>query len=144
MDSNSRDWILSPGKIQEIVYLYFRDVDPDPVGSGFIWVRGSGSGFRIRIRIQRYKMKGKTKKKRQQFRKKLYFSSLNCRHSPDKGYSLRFRFRLKNKKFFFTLKICFEINLGILLTWIRTGSGSEFIKFCGSGSEFNQSGSTSL
>ena len=133
MDSNSRDWILSPGKIQEIVYLYFRDVDPDPVGSGFIWV-------------QRYKMKGKTKKKRQQFRKKLYFSSLNCRHSPDKGYSLRFRFRLKNKKFFFTLKICFEINLGILLTWIRTGSGSgsAFIKFCGSGSEFNQSGSTSL
>ena len=48
------------------------------------------------------------------------------------------------KSFFFTFKRCFEINLMILLTWIRTESGSEFIKFCGSGSGYNQSGTTSL
>ena len=45
------------------------DVDPDPVGSGFIWVRGSGSGFGLRI--QRYKitekMKGKAKFNQQKF-----------------------------------------------------------------------------
>ena len=39
--------------------------------------------------------------------------------------------------YFFTLKIkrCFE-NLAILLTWIRPGSG--LIKFCGSGSGYDQ------
>ena len=36
------------------------DVDPDLVGSAFIWVRGSGSVFRMRIQIQRYNMKEKT------------------------------------------------------------------------------------
>ena len=39
------------------------------------------------------------------------------------------------------IKRCIE-NLEILLTWIRPGSGSGLIKFCGSG--YNQSGSTSL
>ena len=37
-----------------------------------------------------------------------------------------------------------RLTLLILLTWIRTGFGSGFIKFCGSGSGYNQSGSTSL
>ena len=44
---------------------------------------------------------------------------------------------------FLLLKIerCFEIFF-ILLTWIRPGSG--LIKFCASGSGYDQSGSTSL
>ena len=47
-------------------------------------------------------------------------------------------------KIFFssTFKRWVEINLAILLTWNRTESG--FIKFCGSWSAYNQSGSTSL
>ena len=44
--------------------------------------------------------------------------------------------------FFFT----FKIKLVILLSWIRpgSGSGSALTKFCGSGSAFDQCGSTSL
>ncbi len=34
-----------------------RYVDPDPVGSAFIWVQGSGSTFGMRIRILGYKKK---------------------------------------------------------------------------------------
>ena len=30
-----------------------------------------------------------------------------------------------------------EINLAMLLTWIRTGSGSTFIKICGTGSAYS-------
>jgi len=110
-------------------------LDPDSLGS--VDLDSESGSWGIKWREEQ-----SLTKKQQQFRKKLYFSSLNYRHSPDEGYSLRFRFRLNNKKFFFTLKICFEIYLGIILTWILTGSG--FIEFCGSGSEFNQSGSTSL
>ena len=35
---------------------------------------------------------------------------------PDENYSLNFSFKLEK---FFNVKRCFEINLGILLTWIR-------------------------
>ena len=55
------------------------------------------------------------------FLREFYFSSLNL-----------------------TVKVCFEINLSILLTWIRTKSETLFIKFCGFGSGYNQSGFTSL
>ena len=47
------------------------DVDPDPVGSAFIWVRGFG----FLMRIQRYNMKGKVQQTnfRRVFRRKKYF-----------------------------------------------------------------------
>ena len=51
---------------------------------------------------------------------------------------------LKIFLFFLTFIGWFEINLVILLTWIRTGYGSAFIKICGSGSAYNLSGSTSM
>ena len=51
----------------------------------------------------------------------------------------RFRFRLKND-FLGLFMRGFEINLVILLTWIRTGS--VIIKFCGSG--YNPSSFTLL
>ena len=59
-----------------------RVVDPNPVGSGFIWVRGSGfiwvrgSGFRIWIRIQRYKIKGKAEFNQQIFEVYIFKSEL--------------------------------------------------------------------
>ena len=113
------------------ITLQCRDVDPDPDSFGSVDPDPGSRGI---------KWREKPKKKRQQIRKKLYFTSLNCRHSPDDGYSLRFRFRLRNKKFFllwkFVLKSIWKIY------WPGSGSGSSFIKFCGSG--FNQSGSTSL
>ena len=61
--------------------LISNDVDPDPVGSAFIWVRGSGSAFR------RYIMKGKAEFNQQIFgvffRRKLYFSSLNLKKAAN-------------------------------------------------------------
>ena len=72
---------------------------------------------------------------RQTFSQEIIF----FKSEPKKGTNL-LRFRLENYNFF-TFKRCLEINLVISMTWIRTGSGSVFIKFCGSG--YNQSGSTS-
>ena len=44
--------------------------------------------------------------------------------------------------FFLTFKRLFEIKLVILLSWFRLGSETALIKFCGSGSAFDQCGST--
>ena len=83
------------------------------------------------IQIQRYKMKGKAEFNRHKplfFRRKLYFLELFFlmrANLSGLGSDLKIMF------FFFIFKICFEINLVILLTWIRTGTGNGpgFIKF---------------
>ena len=48
---------------KRIVVPKYRDVDPNPVGSAFIWVRGSGTEFKMRIRIQWYKIRDKSRVK---------------------------------------------------------------------------------
>ena len=69
--------------------------------------------------IQRYKMKWKVKFDQ----KKIVFLSQEIIFFraifPGESQYKRFRFRLENIFFYFTFKICFEINLVILYTWIR-------------------------
>ena len=77
-------------------FLICRDVDPDPVGSGFFSVRGSQWSSLV-LFLGNYIFKSKPKKK---------------------------LIRLGNKKFFSTVKRCFEINM-------------VFIKCCWSGPGFN-------
>ena len=81
------------------------DLDPDPVGSAFIWVRGSGSE-------SSHKMKGKAEFNQRifgfLFRRKLYFSD----SEPEKVADLNI--------FFLIFKRWFEINFIVLHTdWIR-------------------------
>ena len=87
--------------------------------------------------IWRYKMKGNAEFNKFFwciFRSKLSFSSMNLKKVA-KGLGTDLKI-----KSLFEYKICFEINLIILWTWI--GTGSVFIKFSGSG--YNQSGSTDI
>ena len=127
------------------------DADPDPVGSGFIWVRESGSGrIRIhlgpwiRIRTQRNKMEGKAKFKPIKICWKATWGTGWRRTSSPTSSWWELISKVWNWTwfFFFTFERCFKINLVIILTWIRTGS--RFIKFCGSGSVYNKSGSATL
>ena len=85
-------------------------MDPDPVGSGFIWVRGSGSGSRG------MKSLIKLREKQSLTNKNLFFAGNYIFKSEPK----KSKFRVTKIKGLFDMKIkrCFE-NLVILLTWIR-------------------------
>ena len=78
---------------------HISDVDPDPVGSAFIWVSGSGFGSRG---ITLSEMQSLTNKLF--FCRKLYFSILKLK---------KFRNKFDNIFFFSTFKRWVEINLVI-------------------------------
>ena len=109
--------------------LWTSDVDPDPVGSEFIWVRGSGSG----PRVIKCRVKQSSTNKVFFSRKWFFFKSEPKKVANIKGLGT-------------DLKIDFFRLWKDYLKSIRGfyWSGSAFIKFCGFGSACNQCGSTSL
>ena len=98
------------------------DVDPDPVGSVFVWARGSESGSKCK------KMRGKAEFNQQIlgfFCRKLYF------------------LKSETKKGAYLKGLCTDLKIFFFLTFkrwveIKFSPGSALTKFCGSGSAFDQ------
>ena len=142
-----------PGGVWQVrnIGLLQRRIAVDPVGvqpNCYIQLCGSGRnrihlGPWIRIPMQRYKMKRKAEFNQQIFWG--FFVGNYIFKSEPKKVANFFGLGTDLKiNFFSALKRWFEINLVTSLTWVRTGSGFVFIKFCGPGSAYDQSGSTSL
>ena len=109
-----------------VIHFFFKFYNPSFQWSAFIW-------------IQRYKMKGKAEFNQIIFfRRKLYLSSQNLKKE------LISKVYVQIRKYFFSL----VIKDGLKSIWWfycpGPGSGSAFIKFCGSGFAYDQCVATSL